>query len=100
MARGWSACTISARTLAMAKLRSRWTRQTTLRGPNNPSSAGRSGTERSSARASGSSTLRPASVPGILLQWQVAEGGGQAVVVLPGRDRAASDLHLVDLVGA
>src|SRR5205807_1656272 len=64
------------------------------------SSAGRSGTERSSARASGSSTLRPASVPGILLQWQVAEGGGQAVVVVPGRDRAPGDLHLVDLVGA
>src|SRR5712692_7017904 len=42
---------------ASGKLRSRCTRQTTLRGPNNPPSLGRSRTERSKARASGSIML-------------------------------------------
>src|SRR5450759_6023531 len=43
---------------ASGKLRSRWTRHTTLSGPNRPSSAGCSRTERTKARPSGSIGLR------------------------------------------
>src|SRR5947209_10574894 len=60
MASGWSAWTISERMLASRKARSRCTRQTMLRGPNRPSSAGRSATARSKARATGSRGSRRA----------------------------------------
>src|SRR5712692_5744671 len=50
---------------ASGKLRSRCTRQTMLRGPNNPLSLGRSTTERSKARASGA----------IILIWDPPAGG-------------------------
>src|SRR5258708_2497503 len=53
MARGWSACIISERRPATEKLRSWCTRHTRLRGPNRPSSAGGSGTERRYTRARG-----------------------------------------------
>src|ERR1700681_4925087 len=95
IASGCSAWTMSERMPASAKLRSRCTRHTTLRGPNRPSSAGRSATARVRARASGSrmsrleSGGRSTSEAGRILARQAQE-----LVVVPAVDRARRNLWL------